>query len=81
MSSALIRLGKRAARTGKLPAKTESREAPAGKKFRAARKKQLKQWHEEHPNAGKSAAQHLGKPIASTKAIPSRAKRRDSTEA
>jgi hypothetical protein len=61
--------------------KAESKRTPAEKEFRAQRKRQLDQWHKEHPKSRRSAAQHLRSPDAKKKASKKTAKKTTKTPA
>lgn len=64
--------GKPAHSQGSCRPEAESKLTPAGKKIRAARKRQMDQRQKEPPGSTKKAAQHLAKPGTAKKTVKKR---------
>ena len=59
--------GKQQHEQGSCRPKAESKLSAGEKSFRKKRRKQLDEWQAKHPHTRRSAAQHLGKPMAKKK--------------
>lgn len=76
--------GKKPESQGSCRPEAESKLTPSEKEFRTKRKRQLDRWQDQHPNARRSAAQHLRAPGTKKKSAiskPAKPKRRDRTKA
>jgi hypothetical protein len=62
--------GKKQHEQGSCRPKSESKLSSEG--FRKKRRKQLDDWQAKHPHSRRSAAQHLGKPVAKKKSANSK---------